>query len=135
MLRVLKIPGEATRYHVESNTLECVLNRRHQFSRLRKRGIYIGGPCPKEGCPGTLDCRFHQVDISMYNLNGWCSCEYFAFGLEPKVSRMGPAEQGAGNHRCAHINAARDFALDVSLKAHERERYARARGQREEVQP
>jgi hypothetical protein len=76
-----------------------------------------GDQCPR--CGGQLDVRFHRVDISAYGLNGWCSCEFFAFSLGPKLDKLGKAERGAGLYRCHHIWAARDFALDLSLKAHE----------------
>ncbi len=119
MLRVIKIEGEATRFYVESQTLQCVNAQCSKlFNRRRRPDLWIGQACPK--CDvGTLDVRFHVVDLSCFNLNGECSCEYFAFSLGPKVSRLQPVDQGAGAHRCSHIEAARGFALDVSLRAHE----------------
>jgi hypothetical protein len=139
MLRVKAIPGERTRFWVESGTLICVqcsktFNRRTRH-RLMEGGsetvyLHIGDPCPK--CNGTLDVRFHVVDISEWNGNGSCGCEYFQISLAPKLSRMPLPEQGGGTMRCAHIRAARDFALDVAIKAHEFDRYRRAKGQREE---
>jgi hypothetical protein len=146
MLRVMAIVGESTRFHVESNTLQCtdpqcgkMFNRRTRHRLVPGQAhptdyLHIGDPCPACGT-GTLDVRFHVVDIEDYSCNASCSCEFFEFCLRPQLSRMLPSEQGMGKHRCSHIIAARDFALDIALKAHEHDRYRGARGQREEAQP
>ncbi len=86
-----------------------------------------------------LDVRFHMVDISSFNGIGMCACEYFQMTLAPSLRRMDriqlqAAYLFASKHRCHHIQAARDFALDVALKSHDRERYAGTK-QREENQP
>jgi hypothetical protein len=146
MLRVKAIPGEPTRFWVESGTLQCtdpqcgkMYNRRTRHRLVPGQAhptdyLHIGDPCPACGT-GTLDVRFHVVDISDYSYNASCSCEFFEFCLRPELTRMLPSEQGAGKHRCSHIIAARDFALDVALHAHEHVRYKDANGQREEKQP
>lgn len=89
----------------------------------------------EEPTVGTLDVRFHVCDIAAFTNNGQCGCEFFSFVHAPALSRMLPSEQGEGRCRCSHIDAARGFALDVALKAHEHVRYKDARGQREEAQP
>lgn len=130
MLWVKAIPGEPTGFWVESNSLQCIKCSR-LYNKLQRK-LHVGGPCPHEGCDGTLDLRFHKVDIANWNQNGECSCEYFQIKLAPVLSRLPLPDQGAGLHRCHHIRAAREFALDVSLRAHERDRYAHAGRQREE---
>ena len=119
--------GEPTVYFVESNSLECLDQARrvsmgaerypHLFSRLKHPALRVGGPCPR--CQGQLDVRFHTVDIGAYSGNGCCSCEFFQMSpeMQARVSRMSPAEQAMGRCRCSHIKAARDFALDVALRA------------------
>lgn len=132
MLRVVAIHGEPTRFYVESQSLQCCVHPEdHLFSRHRKPHLAIGGACPK--CGGQLDVRFHLVDIALFNANGQCACEWFAFKLGPAVSRVPLPEQGAGKWRCSHIEAARNFALDLSLKQHDRDRHERAGRQREGV--
>jgi len=92
------------------------------FARVRDRG------CPKAGdkCPtcgqAELDVRFHTVDIAALGMNGECGCEYFQMSLRKQAAASSPVEQAAGRFRCQHIHAARDFALDVSLRSYERDR-------------
>ena len=145
MLRVKAIPGEPTRFWVESGTLQCtnaqcgkMYNRRTRHRLVPGQAhptdyLHIGDPCPH--CGSDLDVRFHVVDISEYSYNASCSCEFFEFSMSPKLTRMLPSERIQGKWRCSHIIAARDFALDVALHAHEHERYVGAKGQREERQP
>jgi hypothetical protein len=70
---------------------------------------------------GTLDVRFHVVDLAMFAPVGQCSCEHFQFSLQPRLVRMSPEERTAvaEAHRCSHIKAARDFALDLVVYHHE----------------
>lgn len=131
MLKVHPVQGEATRFYVESNTLEC-LNREcgkikayvfhpRLFNRKEHPELQVGGRCPV--CKtGQLDVRFHQVDVSEYNCNGSCTCEHFVLNpkMEKKIKTLSPAEQAMGMCRCHHINEARDFALDLSIKGHQR---------------
>lgn len=140
-MRVIPVPGEPTRYRVESNSLECtkrecgkLYTRRNRHllapgDRSTSAYLFVGDPCPK--CGSRLDLRFHLVDIASFNRNGQCDCEYFSCGLGPKVAALLPEHQAEGRHRCAHIAAARDFALDLSLTAHQR----RNGGEREAVGP
>lgn len=145
MLRVKAIPGEPTRFWVESWTLECPqcsakFNRRTRHRLLARYEdvphsgyLYIGDPCPK--CGGELDCRFHVVDIANYNGVGECGCEYHQMKLGPELRKLSLAQRGGSGdkYRCSHVKAARDFALDVALAAHDFERHRRADGQREEA--
>lgn len=121
MLRVKPVPGEATRFWVEGNTIQCVVPEcAAQFSRKRRSDLGIGSKCPKCG-GGKLDVRFHTVDLSGFAPAGHCSCEHFEFNLQPKLCRMSPQErtQHAASLRCSHIGAARDFAMDLVVAAHE----------------
>lgn len=187
LLRVLAVPGEATRFHVESGTLQCTnpqcgkqYNRRtrHRLNppeRWPTDFLRIGDKCPtcvmrhnqwkkkgreamlytdyalevkeqiaerlskEEPAIGTLDVRFHLCDIAANHGVGRCSCEYWEFGLAREVERMLPSELAValatGRKRCSHIEAARQFALDLSIQAHERDRYRLAGRQLEETQP
>lgn len=131
MLRVKAIQGEPTRFWVESNTLQCMNTRcaklytRHQRHRLIPKQsqptsyLRSGDACPE--CGAKLEKRYHVVDISSNHSNGSCGCEYFEFVHAPKLKNLSPAERGAGKHRCSHIIAAREFALDVALHAHRHE--------------
>lgn len=145
MLRVKAIESEPTRFHVESGTLTCVnpqcgatYNRRtrHRLVADQRQPtdyLHIGDKCPK--CSGYLDVRFMLVDIAANNLNGGCSCEFFSFVQGPALAKLLPSERAMGKCRCSHIEAARQFALDVALHANEHDRYAKAGRQREEDQP
>lgn len=135
MMRVLKVEGEATRFHCESNSVQCVNPQCNKlFSKLSRAELHAGHKCPHCGI-GTLDLRFHLVDIVEHEGNGSCSCEYFQFAMRPKLSGMLPAERAMGKCRCTHIKAVRDFALDLAIKLHDIEQHKDARGQREENQP
>lgn len=139
-LRVQAIPGEPTRFRVESNSLECL--RCHKLFSRQRGNYHVGQQCPHckasltndvvfnriltseaqvELAKAELDVRFHTVDISTYNRNGWCSCEYFEFSLATKLRGILPNQQAEGRYRCSHIDAARDFALDVALVVHKQE--------------
>ena len=145
MLRVKAIPGEPTRFWVESNTLVCTspecsrtYNRKQRHRLVPNQSsptdyLHIGDPCPV--CGATLDVRFHVVDIASNNCNGQCGCEFFSFTHAPALAKLLPSDRGMGKHRCSHIEAARQFALDVALHGHEYERYKDAGRQREEAQP
>lgn len=145
MLRVKAIASEPTRFYCESGTLTCVnpqcganYNRRtrHQLVAGQRQPtdyLCIGDKCPK--CGSYLDVRFLLVDIADFNGNGICACEWFQHELKKLLNKELPSEQAIGKHRCQHISAVRDFALDLSLKCHELERYKNANGQREEDQP
>ena len=128
MLRVMAIAGEPTRFHVESNSLQCVKCER-LFNRRLNPDLHVGGKCPK--CSGQLDVRFHLVDIAANDMAGKCSCEFHQYRVQPELNHIPIAERAQSRHKCAHVDAARAFALDVALKLHERERHARANGQRE----
>lgn len=82
-------------------------------------GRQPGDHCPR--CGAALSERFHKVDISSYAYNGKCGCEAFAFGIEPTLSRLPEEEWSLGMWRCQHIDAARNFALDLALHAHAKE--------------
>ena len=116
MLRVKHIPGENVRVYVEGNSFRCTecparfLKREHS---MMKEGM----ECPK--ChKGKIDERWHIVDVSSYDLNGACSCEFFSFDIAPKVKKMSRAQRLTYPKRCSHIEIARSFVLDVTLSLH-----------------
>lgn len=127
-MRVYQVQGEPTRFHVESTSLECP-GCKKLFPRtdLKNRSLRVGGQCPACGT-GTLDIRFHLVDLACWRPVGQCSCEHFQFRLKQKVELVSPATLKAMSHneaealRCSHIRAARDYALDLTVDQHERER-------------
>ncbi len=138
-LRVLQVRGEPTRYYVESNSLVCKKDGKHLFDTRKFQLLAVGGVCPKcatngEKEPGILAIRWHLVDLSPWQRNGECSCEWFDYSLRKRLRAMPEAEQAMGKARCSHIDAAREFALDLSLMRHDRERNAHT-NQREENQP
>lgn len=134
-MRVLKVDGEPTRFFVESASLQCVRPECNKlFSKFKRPELHVGFKCPACGL-GTLDLRFHTVDIADNEGNGCCSCEYFQFTMGPRLSGMLPNERREGKCRCSHIQAARNFALDLALYVHDIEQHKDARGQREENQP
>lgn len=149
MLQVKAIPGEPTCYYVESHHMQCTgkecnaltrrapsaiwFNRRQRDflatvgvwgrvdSMVKKlaEGWRSDGQCRR--CGAALEPRWHRVDIGAYHCNGQCGCEYFELALAKELRRLKPEQQAAGTHRCSHIEAARDFALDLSLRAHEKQ--------------
>lgn len=127
-MRVIPVSGEPTRFRCESASLECCACAA-TFSRLEAKhaALAVGSKCPK-GCGGTLDVRFHMVDVAWFHPVGRCSCEHWNFRLGPQVGRMtraqleGLTQQQARNLRCSHIEAARTAAIDIAIHSHERER-------------
>lgn len=79
-----------------------------------------GDPCPR--CGGALEARWHKVDIARCDLNGECGCEHFQMTLFKELKRLTKAQRALGPFRCAHIEAAREFALDVAVAGHEKQR-------------
>lgn len=57
----------------------------------------------------------YLVDLASWSGNGQCGCPHFEYRLEPKL-RLG-AEPGR-EMRCKHLAAARDYALDLTLRQH-----------------
>ena len=158
-MRVYQIPGEPTRYHVESTSLECP-GCKKLFSRHERepKHLIVGDRCPvcvqetianfpdAVGIPEeialkipTLDVRFHLVDLACFRPIGQCSCEHFSFRLQAQLNKLSPSylrtmTQGEANKlRCTHIMAARELALDTTVEAHERNRHAGAGRQQEGV--
>jgi hypothetical protein len=124
VVNVIPIPGEATRFWVESSSLECTDKACGKlFSRLKHTDMRAGDKCPK--CGAVLDIRYHLVDISAYWPIGRCTCEYYVFTLGPKVAKMQPSklksltQYEAQSLRCSHIEAARTAALDRTIHAHQ----------------
>lgn len=72
-----------------------------------------GERCVKCGRP--MEIRWHLVDITDEHGNGYCACEYFQFSLLPYVTKLTAL---SGDYRCRHIEAARDFALEMTIRAH-----------------
>lgn len=136
---VNQIPGEPTRFHVESTSLECP-GCKSAFSRREQayKNLKPGDLCPK--CKQEpLDTKFHLVDLSCYRPIGECSCEHFQFRLRVELSKLPPKvlynlTQGqASKLRCTHIEAARSLALDLTVEQHEQQRHSGAGRQREGI--
>ena len=58
--------------------------------------------------------REYLVDIDAYDCIGQCACPNFTFNLN-KHLRHG---RRGNQFRCKHIEAARDYALNLTLKLH-----------------
>jgi hypothetical protein len=123
-MKVEQIPGEPTRYYVESSSLECDRCKKTQSRReTNKRHLDEGDACPT--CrQGVLKTRWHLVDLAAYRPIGQCSCEHFSYRLQANLSKISPSElykmtQGeAARLRCTHIEAARALALDLTVNQH-----------------
>lgn len=147
-LRVFPVPGEPTVYHVESSSAQCSscsrVYKRWKWAfcpdtgghrRVPRKGVTIEGPCPyRFGCDGKLQLRFHKVDIAAYNGNGQCGCETFEFSFGPALSKVRPSLWLESGLRCRHIQAARQYALDLTILNHTKQQlapYANGRKERD----
>ena len=146
LLRVFPVPGEPTRFNCESGSLQCTDQEDHLFNRRLRPHLWVEGPCPGTypvvnhtrvhvPCRGILQLRFHLVDLADFSGNGSCQCEWFMIQLRKSLEAFPARVQAQGRFRCPHIVAVREFALDLAVLCHERERYKDAKGQREEDQP
>jgi hypothetical protein len=95
-LKVIQIPGEATRFRVQGKSV-----------------------------------NWYLVDLGEYNGNGSCGCQHFEFRLKPTLERNHEIDWTRTPMRCRHIEAARQFALDVILKSYGRQQMVNANGQKE----
>jgi hypothetical protein len=120
------IPGHATMFTVEADTLHCTRPGCHYVAKSASHSV--GERCPHchklevNRC-GTLERRTHQVDVAAFRAVGECSCEAFQFGQEhplfaprtmrPFLSRLSPQQldalpRGARDANvCKHIRCAR----------------------------
>lgn len=136
-MRVRIIPGESTRYHVESRHLQCSHCRARFLSKtatatvtlasgktIVRRGKYEEGDCcprcVKNNRHNYLEVIWHIVDLLPFWANGICSCEYFAFQIEQQLQKMSKLQIMETRLRCAHIVAAREFHIDATLIAYSR---------------
>lgn len=119
VLKVKHIPGEPTRFYCEGNSFRCSRRPECNARFLKRENAFMeeGHKCPKCGI-GFIEENWHLIDISSYDLNGACSCEWFSFELAPKVKAMTKEYRLLHPKRCAHIEICRSFALDVLLKLH-----------------
>jgi len=125
-MKVMQIPGEPTRYHVESSTLECDNCKKVQSRRKAgNKNLEEGFGCP-ECRHGVLRSNWHLVDLACFRPIGQCSCEHFTFRLQANLAKIPPNQlyklsQGeAARLRCSHIEAARALALDLTVNQHVR---------------
>ena len=131
-IRVIKDQDCPTRYFVESSSLECV-KCRHVVSRSKATAA---DPCAK--CGGKLDVIFRHVDMADLQPVGKCDCPDFDYHKRSKLERMRERERRGlcfeeqDRWRCQHIRAARNFALNETVAAHEAERLRDAKGRRED---
>lgn len=118
------LPGSATLFSVEADTLGCSRTNHCGFTVRRghpNHGRYDGEKCPRcEG--GVLEMRYHQVDVAA--LSGWgrCSCENWQFKISGQLAKMTIDERTEQNAKmfqkntCKHIKAARAaYALPANL--------------------
>lgn len=128
-MKVQQIQGEPTRYHVQSTSLSCACGKRYSREQQVKLRLLPQGKCP--ACNGVLDWHWHLVDLADFRPIGRCSCEHFAYRLQANIAKLPPhhlakMEQGeAAKLRCSHLNAARAFALDLTIEQHEQEQLKR----------
>ena len=123
-MRVIQVAQEPTRMWVESSSLSCQ-NCEKIFSRLQTKYAKLvpGDECPK--CGGKLKTRFHLVDIATNPPIGTCTCEHFAFRLGPESmtlsrwDRQRLTQRQLSDLRCVHLDAARQVALDITIRSHE----------------
>ena len=130
-MKVMQVQGEPTRFHVESATLECAKCGR-QFNRRETRysRLAVDGDCPSPKCEAeeALRERWHLVDLACYAPVGQCSCEHWSMRLIKEVEKLSPIAMARLTHnqqealRCTHIAAARQYALNLTISQHERER-------------
>jgi hypothetical protein len=123
-MKVTQVPGEPTRYYVESSSLECGRCKKTQSRRETGKKMLAAG----DGCPackqGVLQDRWHLVDLACFRPIGQCSCEHFAFRLQANLAKIPPSQlykltqNEAARLRCSHIEAARALALDLTLNQH-----------------
>ena len=108
--------GEPTRFDVSSNRFGCT-NCESRFLKIEHPFLDEGCKCPDCG-KGLIEERYHLVDLASYDLCGACSCEWHAFSITPKLRATTKEERLFRPKRCAHIEYARSFALNVLLKLH-----------------
>jgi len=120
------LPGHATVFTVEADTLHCTRPGCHYVTKLARK--VAGDPCPqcakqKHPKPGKMERRAHQVDVAEFRAVGECSCEAFQFGQEhplfpPKSMRPflvrltakqidALPESARAELRCKHLKCAR----------------------------
>ena len=116
MMRAKIIPGEPTRFHVSSNRYGCT-ECDARFLIIENSFMGEGQACPKCG-KGKIEWRYCLVDIAAFDLAGMCSCEWHQFSVAPKLKAMSKERRLLNPPRCAHIEYARNFSLDVLLKLH-----------------
>lgn len=132
-MKVTATEGEPTVFFVESRTVQCDKCAR-KFANNPK--AIKGQTCPH--CTrGTLKSIFpHKVDIANFFPVGECQCRGFQINPQehnnlPKrkeLERMTQAQrlllsdEEQERLRCPHIKAARNFALNRELWAHEKKR-------------
>lgn len=129
-MTVSQVPGETTRFYVESTSLECQdCHKLYTRQDMRNKELT---DCTR--CGGPLGIRFHLVDISCWDPIGECSCEHFQYRLKKEVEKISPiklrqlSQSEAHRLRCTHIEAARTYAIDLSIRQHQREQNQNIKG-------
>ena len=125
-MTAILLPGHATMFTVEADTLHCTRPGCHYVAKLDCHSV--GEKCShcekmEVPRPGTLERRSHQVDVAAFRAIGECSCEAFQFGQEhplfqprtmkPFLSRLTPSQLDAlpqearEANMCKHLKCAR----------------------------
>lgn len=58
----------------------------------------------------------YLVELEELDFNGWCSCHSFYFTHYPRWRADWERGVRTGPHRCKHLAAAREYALDLTLR-------------------
>jgi len=100
------------KFSVEGRSLICA---RCEYRADAEKHV-VGNACPKcGGDGGVLKRAEHLVDVSEYSGFGLCTCGRWTFSIQPKLTRMSPAERraarGRDDLRCDHIRAALQFMV------------------------
>ena len=110
------VPGEPTRFEVSSNRWGCTACE-DRWLKIENPFMSEGQKCPSCG-KGKIEERFHLVDLASLDLAGCCSCEWHHYTIQPRLRNMTKEQRILKPQRCAHIEYARSFALNVLLKLH-----------------
>lgn len=125
----------ATEFLCEGNSLRCS-NPECRFIyslRGKNRKYAERDPCPRcakkqlrnaLGRAFKLERSKHKVDLTPYEANGACACEYFQMTLEPLLRKMRKPERLSNRQRCVHIHIVREHALDEVIMQHVKEHEA-----------
>ena len=114
-LSAKQVPGELTRFYVESETLWCpACQHRHDAKAAARLRLDAGDVCGRGplgySCAGILERYFYTVDLADFNLHGSCTCPHFTGTLVKELEKDHPSTWINLQWRCKHIQAAASLA-------------------------